>query len=224
MKTPMISRASPTLSSQRLAVATFAPCAQILQRQKPSSPTRMRSIQTTGSIIGKHIKARRLLINSLLHPSAELAGGDNRLKPGAPCLALFARRGKAGGPFKPGFGLSGAVLPLDKVFQPRARVFAPSIPTRSLRLLWCWVPHVSRSLRDVQISGKVAFRAMAFIPPVVILSGAKDLCIFVRIDAWRTRGSLRNPPHATPAARQDFEAGKNVLASRQDGHCSGISP
>jgi hypothetical protein len=41
----------------------------------------------------------------------------------------------AGGPFKPGFGLSGAVLPLDKVFQPRARVFAPSIPTRSLRVL-----------------------------------------------------------------------------------------
>jgi hypothetical protein len=71
----------------------------------------------------------------------------------------------AGGPFKPGFGLSGAVLPLDKVFQPRARVFAPSIPTRSLRVLQCRVPHVSRCLRDVQISGKVAFRANGFHSP-----------------------------------------------------------
>ncbi len=37
----------------------------------------------------------------------------------------------AGGPFKPSFGLSGAVLPLDKVFPPRVRVFGPSILTRS---------------------------------------------------------------------------------------------
>jgi len=37
----------------------------------------------------------------------------------------------AGGPLKPDFGLSGAVLSLDKVFPPLVRVFAPSIPTRS---------------------------------------------------------------------------------------------
>ena len=36
-----------------------------------------------------------------------------------------------GGPFKPSFGLSGTVPPLDKAFPPRVRVFEPSIPTRS---------------------------------------------------------------------------------------------
>jgi len=41
-----------------------------------------------------------------------------------------------GGPLKPGFGLSGAVLPLDKVFPQLVRVFAPSIPAQSLP-----VPH-----------------------------------------------------------------------------------
>jgi hypothetical protein len=36
---------------------------------------------------------------------------------------------EAGGPFKPSFGLSGAVLSLDKVFLPLVRVFVASIPT-----------------------------------------------------------------------------------------------
>ncbi len=39
--------------------------------------------------------------------------------------------GWTGGPFKPGVGLSGAVLPLDKPSPPLVRVFVPSIPTRS---------------------------------------------------------------------------------------------
>src|SRR6266705_4382602 len=38
---------------------------------------------------------------------------------------------RTGGPLKPGFGLSGAVRRLDKVFPPLVRVFVPSIPTRS---------------------------------------------------------------------------------------------
>jgi hypothetical protein len=38
---------------------------------------------------------------------------------------------RMGGPFKPGFGLSGAVLPLHKAFPPPVHVFAPSAPTRS---------------------------------------------------------------------------------------------
>ena len=42
---------------------------------------------------------------------------------------------KMGGPLKPAFGLSGAVRRLDKVFPPLVRVFGPSIPTRSLRVL-----------------------------------------------------------------------------------------
>ena|SRR5204863_1757795 len=37
----------------------------------------------------------------------------------------------AGGPLKPDFGLSAAVLLLDKVFPHLVRVFVPSIPTRS---------------------------------------------------------------------------------------------
>jgi len=37
----------------------------------------------------------------------------------------------AGGPFKPGFGLSGAVPLLDRVFLPLVRVFVSSLPTRS---------------------------------------------------------------------------------------------
>jgi len=36
-----------------------------------------------------------------------------------------------GGPLKPGFGLSGAVLQLDKILPPLVLVFLPSIPTRS---------------------------------------------------------------------------------------------
>ena len=39
------------------------------------------------------------------------------------------------GPLKPDFGLSGAVRRLDKVLPPFVRVFGPSIPTRSLRIL-----------------------------------------------------------------------------------------
>ncbi len=38
---------------------------------------------------------------------------------------------RAGGPLEPDFGLSGAVLPLDKVFPPLVRLFVSSIPTRS---------------------------------------------------------------------------------------------
>ena len=46
------------------------------------------------------------------------------------------RRGRcptchAGGPLKPGFGLSGEVPPLDRVCLPLVRVFVPSILTRS---------------------------------------------------------------------------------------------
>jgi hypothetical protein len=48
-----------------------------------------------------------------------------------------------GGPFKPGFGLSGAVLPLDKVFPPLVRVFVSSISTQSRPSLtagyWFWI-------------------------------------------------------------------------------------
>ena len=40
----------------------------------------------------------------------------------------------AGGPLKPGFGLSGAVRRPDKVFPPLVRVFVPCIRTRSLRV------------------------------------------------------------------------------------------
>jgi hypothetical protein len=45
-------------------------------------------------------------------------------------------QGRTGSPFKPGFGLSGAVLQSDKVFLQPVRVFALSVPTRSQR-----VPH-----------------------------------------------------------------------------------
>ena len=45
--------------------------------------------------------------------------------------ALQCRIKADGGPFKPAFGLSGAVLLLHKDRPPPARVFAPSIPTRS---------------------------------------------------------------------------------------------
>src|SRR5205809_7430607 len=44
-----------------------------------------------------------------------------------------------GGPRKPGFGLSGAVPPLDKVFPPRVRVFVPSILTRSRPVHHSWL-------------------------------------------------------------------------------------
>ena len=48
-------------------------------------------------------------------------------------LALSSQDGQesdwTGGPLKPGFGLSGAVLALDKVFPQLVRVFAPSILT-----------------------------------------------------------------------------------------------
>ena len=40
---------------------------------------------------------------------------------------------QTGGPFKPGFGLSGAVPLLDEVFLPLLHVFVSSIPTRSPR-------------------------------------------------------------------------------------------
>jgi hypothetical protein len=36
---------------------------------------------------------------------------------------------------RPDFGLSGAVRRLNRVFPPLIRVFGPSIPTRSLRVL-----------------------------------------------------------------------------------------
>jgi hypothetical protein len=41
---------------------------------------------------------------------------------------------RPGGPFKPGFGLSGVVLPLETMFPPLVRVSVPSTPTRSLRV------------------------------------------------------------------------------------------
>ena len=57
-----------------------------------------------------------------------------------PCNYLFALllalMPPAGGPVKPAFGLSGAVLQLEKAFPLLVRVFALSIPTRSLL-----VPH-----------------------------------------------------------------------------------
>src|SRR5713101_4698985 len=49
----------------------------------------------------------------------------------AQSISPFSLRTRTGGPLKPGFGLSGAVRQLDKVFPPLVRVFAPSIPTRS---------------------------------------------------------------------------------------------
>lgn len=49
--------------------------------------------------------------------------------------ARFWLAWRAGGPFKPGSGLSGAVVLLDKVCPPFFRVFAPSIRTRFLRVL-----------------------------------------------------------------------------------------
>src|SRR5208282_1427232 len=55
-------------------------------------------------------------------------------KPSASSAATVAHLilgGRTGGPLKPGFGLSGAVPPLDKVFPPLVRVFVPSILTRS---------------------------------------------------------------------------------------------
>jgi len=40
---------------------------------------------------------------------------------------------RTGGPLKPGFGLSGIVPPLDKVFRPLVRVFVPTFVGPSLR-------------------------------------------------------------------------------------------
>ena len=50
-------------------------------------------------------------------------------------LSLPSPESLAGGPLKPDFGLSGAVRRLGRVFPPLVRVFVPSIPTRSLRVL-----------------------------------------------------------------------------------------
>src|SRR5436305_1769588 len=46
---------------------------------------------------------------------------------------LIKNNNWTGGPFKPAFGLSGAVQLQYKVFQLLSRVSAPSIPTQSLR-------------------------------------------------------------------------------------------
>src|SRR6185437_9339250 len=52
-------------------------------------------------------------------------------------LRVCPRNGahRLGGPLKPGFGLSGIVPQLHTAFPPLVRVSAPSIPTRSLRVL-----------------------------------------------------------------------------------------
>jgi hypothetical protein len=59
--------------------------------------------------------------------------GDQLSKTWAGQVALggWPTQASAGGPLKPGFGLSGDVRQLDKVFPPLVRVFVPSIPTRS---------------------------------------------------------------------------------------------
>jgi hypothetical protein len=66
------------------------------------------------------------------------------------------RLAPAGGPLKPVFGLSGVVRLLDKVFPLLVRVFAPSTPTRSLRVLqrrWRSDENYSTSsLRDRRIT------------------------------------------------------------------------
>ena len=53
---------------------------------------------------------------------------------------------EAGGPLKPGFGLSGEVLLLDKVFPPLFRVFVSSISIQSRPSLtagyWLWISNI----------------------------------------------------------------------------------
>ena len=59
---------------------------------------------------------------------------DASASAGRLCVALQGLKkieSLTGGPLKPDFGLSGAVLPLDKVFPPLVRLFVSSIPTRS---------------------------------------------------------------------------------------------
>src|SRR4029077_17005494 len=55
--------------------------------------------------------------------AAGKVGGDDEFSDGRQSPILHAIESAAGGAFRPGFGLSGAVLALRKVFSPLVRVF-----------------------------------------------------------------------------------------------------
>ena len=112
-------------------------------------------------------------------------------------------------PIQAWFWLEWGSSTAGQVFQPRARVFAPSIPTRSLRVLQCWVPMSRVRCETCRSAAKLRFVRMAFIPPRCHPERSEGPMYFrwwpIQAWFWLEWGSS-TAGQSLPAARSRFRA------------------